>query len=86
MGLMDSAGLVKPQIQARFLAFGGFLKRTRRISRPKSKGLGLDAPSESVVLTTPCPSGMVQVDLADGRPSLVPSSVSRGGRRARAVL
>ena len=28
-------------------------------------GLGLDAPSTSVVLTTPCPSGMVQVDLAD---------------------
>ena len=31
----------------------------------KIKSLGLDAPSESVVLTTPCPSGMVQVDLAD---------------------
>ena len=30
-------------------------------------GLGLDAPSTSVVLTTPCPSGMVQVDLADER-------------------
>ena len=32
----------------------------------KITGLGLDAPSKSVVLTTPCPSGMVQVDLAAG--------------------
>lgn len=34
----------------------------------KITSLGLNAPSTSVVLTTPCPSGMVQVDLAaDGR-------------------
>lgn len=34
----------------------------------KITDLGLDAPPKSVVLTTPCPLGMVQVDLAaDGR-------------------